>query len=118
MPLVQLFRLLIFYELGSFDLLDSELRRVASFSKREKAYPKFTGSLIAAIKEAMNAKNNKDRRETFAVFKVSLHSLRDSGEDAAAFGQFHWIEWAESKAENSSLQIAIKNQLKLDLASA
>ena len=118
MPLVELFRLLIFYELGNFELLTYEMRRVDSLIKKQKVYLEFAGRLIANLKAAASSKNKKEQMAVFEGMRNGLSDLKNDAIEAPAFGQFHWLEWAKSKATGNSLIETVKRQLELDLATS
>lgn len=97
-PAAELYRLLIFFEMGQFDLLDSQNESVKNLLRKREDYPKLRAALHTFFRQGL--KNPEKMKVQFELLQNELTEIYLSKEEYNAFDLFRFDIWAMAKQQN------------------
>ena len=109
----KLLNLIIHYELGNFDYLDSLIRSTYRFLKSRDAEYKFEKLLMKFFRSIPKKITKSELIELFKENKYELAMLLKDPDEISGTLNFDYDSWLESKIENKSFKGVVKKNLKV-----
>ena len=107
-PAAELYRLLIFFEMGQFELLDSQNESVKNLLRKREDYPKLRATLHTFFRKGL--KDNGTMKEKLDLLQGELRALFLSKEEYNAFDLFRFDIWALAKQTNRPMHQLLRSK--------
>ena len=98
-PVAEIYRLVIFYEMGEPALLASSLESARTHINKQNSYPQFTAAMLNFFSASLKINDAGEKRTQFAALTEKLKETDTVPEEKPAFGLFDFIDWSEAKSE-------------------
>ena len=112
LPVAEIYRLLIFYEMEQIETFEYQLRNAKSVMKRYNHFPVFCKKMLSALGKISGLKDRQEHKAFFNNLGDELVTIKQLPEEEPAFGLFDFIRWAKGKALGDSLVSVVRAELK------
>ena len=110
LPSALVLRLLIYYELNAFRLLEYQIRNTQRSLQIIGLYPTFSSTFITFFKKMLNAPTRRAEQALFQQLYEDLDAIYPK--ENPAFGMFDFVDWAGSKAKQQTMKTFIRENLR------
>ncbi|MCB0841135.1 MAG: hypothetical protein KDD99_30910, partial [Bacteroidetes bacterium] len=93
----RLFHLILHYELGNYDILQSLIRSSQRYLKTIDTYFELENAFIRAFRRIINAVDRKEEIEIWKELKETLIPIRENKAQNQPFRYFNFMSWLEEK---------------------
>lgn len=108
--LARVLNLIVHYEIGNTEILDSFLRSTQRFLSDRGYYSDFEKSFLSALRRALELPSEKAKKEHWSSFSEELKELKNHSKIPKIFEWFSLDEWIEAKAKNLSYAEVVRNK--------
>jgi len=96
--IVKIYELVLHYELGNFDLLQSRMRSAYRFFQKKNKLLKFEKNILSFMRQLPNElMNRKEQVSAFSKLRRQLQPLTKEPIEKEFFSDFDFIEWLDKK---------------------
>ena len=93
----RLFHLILHYELGNYDILQSLIRSSQRYLKTIDTYFELETVFLRAFRRVINAVDQNEEKEIWAGLRKELIPIRENKAQNQPFRYFNFMEWLEGK---------------------
>ena len=111
LPSALVFRLLIYLELGAYRLLEYQVRNTARSLQNIGLYPQFSKAFTSFAKTILDAPGKRSRQQAYQQLYEDLATIYPI--ENPAFGMFDFLDWANSKQQQISMQAFVRRKLSM-----
>lgn len=110
----RILNLIIHFELGNFDLLDSQVRSTYRYMSKNKKLYEFQEILIDFVRKILRkAYEEKELRQEFELLRDLMVKINDKGEQRIYLDYFDLVSWLESKIyQRNMFEIITEKSIK------
>lgn len=109
--------LICHFELGNDDLVESNIKSTYRFFIKKGDLSLYQKHILDFLKRLLMESEIKNVKKRLILLKNQMESLQDNKFEKRAFLYFDIISWLESKIENRSVQLIIKEKVSEKLKS-
>lgn len=103
--------LLVYYQLGHFDLLEYKIRSISKDLNKKNALYDLESSLLTFFSKAIVTSTQKELKALKERLKNELEELHSNPAKRLAFGSFDFLAWAESLAAGKTMGEIIRRRI-------
>lgn len=108
----RLLNVLIHYEMGNTDLLDSAIRSAYRFSKNRGMLNEYESCILGFIIRIRAIENKTKRIDEFKIFKQKMVKIAEEIAQKKPYSGFDFISWIDSKIQNRPFAEIIREKVK------
>ena len=110
---IRILRLILYYELQYFDLLEYELRSTYRYIIKEKNPYKFDQAVFAFIRRTVSVYDRAKIRKAMEQTRNELTKISKIKAEEQTLSYFDFISWLSSKIENKKFSGLVKERVQL-----
>lgn len=108
--MTRLIRLLVFYELGHFDLLENNIRSTQRYIAKQASQYQIDQLLLKFIRKIASSTDKQERLGNLKQTRMELIKLSKDKAESRTLYFFDFISWIESKLEQKSFTEIVKQK--------
>jgi hypothetical protein len=110
--LSRLLNIIIHYELGNTDLIESLMRSTYRSLRKLKRPAKLELQILSFIKATQQVKNKKELLDLFVELKAEFEILAKIPKESTLFLYFDFIAWLDSKIQNKAFAQIVQDRFE------